>query len=238
ERKARYIGLSNNDVTFATPVLGPLIETLARERHLGIVAPTQVVASRRPAHKLASVVKYRSAWNLSSLHFDHDINCPDHQPLLLEADFCEFTTVVIPSAVFAEVGLLDEQFGFYYEDADFCLRAGLKGWRCAYLQTCQIIHYQGSTVSQVQGFDKAHYLETNLRLFHQKHATPGVFFEEVDNAEEFSSCQIASHFLRNVMQKYGLIDKDAQRWSMAILMMMTTSSSFQSGKPTRCRNNG
>src|SRR5262249_20275590 len=115
ERKARYIGLSNNDVTFATPVLGPLIETLARERHLGIVAPTQVVASRRPAHKLASVVKYRSAWNLSSLHFDHDINCPDHQPLLLEADFCEFTTVVIPSAVFAEVGLLDEQFGFYYE---------------------------------------------------------------------------------------------------------------------------
>src|SRR5262249_37872334 len=91
------------------------------------------------------------------------------------------------------------------------LRAGLKGWRCAYLQTCQIIHYQGSTVSQVQGFDKAHYLETNLRLFHQKHAAPGVFFEEVDNAEEFSSWPIASHFLRNALQKYGLIDKDGPK---------------------------
>ena len=50
ERNAKYIGLSNNDVTFATPVIGPLIETLRQESRLGIVAPTQIVAKRDPPH--------------------------------------------------------------------------------------------------------------------------------------------------------------------------------------------
>jgi glycosyltransferase involved in cell wall biosynthesis len=211
EKGAKYIGLSNNDVTFATPVIAPLLETLRHERRLGIVAPTQVVASRKPPHKLASVIKYRSTWDLGTLQFDHDIRYPENQPILLEADFCEFTTVVIPAAVFADIGLLDEEFGFYYEDADFCFRAGLKGWRCAYLQTCQIIHYQGSTVAAERSFDKDHYIASNLRRFHQKHSVPGVSFEEVDNAEEFSSWPIASHFLLGALQKYGLIDKNGPK---------------------------
>jgi glycosyltransferase involved in cell wall biosynthesis len=210
ERNAKYIGLSNNDVTFATPVIGPLIETLRHESRLGIVAPTQIVAKRDPPHRLANVVKYRSAWDLSSLHFGHDVRCPDDQQLLLEADFCEFTTVVIDSAVFADVGLLDEQFAFYYEDADFCFRAGIRGWRCAYLQTSQIIHYQGSTISADKSFDKARYIASNTRRFFQKHSVPGVFFEEVAG-EEFSSWPIASHFLLNELRRFGLIDNNGPR---------------------------
>ena len=211
ENKAKYIGLSNSDATFATPVIGPLLDTLRREKRLGIVAPTQVVADRKPLHKMANVVKYRSTWDLGSLQFEHDVRSPENQPLLLEADFCEFTTAVIPAAVFAEVGLLDEEFAFFYEDADFCFRAGLKGWRSAYLQTCQIIHYQGSTIAKERSFDKDHYITSNLRRFHRKHTVPGVFFEEVNNADEFSSWPIASHFLLRALQKYGLIDKNGPK---------------------------
>ena len=211
EQKAKYIGLSNNDVTFSTPVIGPLLKALQHERRLGIIAPTQVVAGRKPPHKLANVVKYRSTWNLGSLHFDHDTICPQNQSVLLEADFCEFTTAVIPSAVFEEIGWLDEEFGFYYEDADFCFRAGLEGWRSAYLQTSQIIHYQGSTLSAHRSFGKDRYIESNLRRFHQKHSVPGVFFEQVINADEFSSWPIASHFLLANLQKYGLFDKNGPK---------------------------
>jgi GT2 family glycosyltransferase len=90
ERKAKYVGLSNNDVTFATPVIGPLLEALRGENRLGIAAPTQVAASRKPPHKLAGVVKYRSSWDLASLRFDPDVRGPENQPRLLESDFCEF----------------------------------------------------------------------------------------------------------------------------------------------------
>jgi glycosyltransferase involved in cell wall biosynthesis len=206
DRHAKYIGLSNNDVTFATPVLGPLLQALQHERRLGIVAPTQIVAKRKPPYKLAKVVKYRSSWDLGSLQFDHDISCPNNQPLLLESDFCEFTTAIIPSAVFLDVGLLDEQFAFYYEDADFCFRAALKGWRSAYLQTSQIIHYEGSTLSLADNFNKHQYLVSNRQLFHRKHSVPGVLFEE-GYADELSSWPIPRHFLLAALQKYGLIDK-------------------------------
>jgi glycosyltransferase involved in cell wall biosynthesis len=209
-QNAKYIGLSNNDVTFATPVIGPLLQALRHESRLGVVAPTQIVAARKPPHRLANVIKYRSEWDLSSLYFGHDVRCPEGQPLLLEADFCEFTTVVIPAAVFAEVGLLDEQFTFYYEDADFCFRAGMHGWRCAYLQSAQIIHYQGSTVAAIRSFDKSSYIASNPGIFHRKHSVPGVAFEQVDD-EELSSWPIASHFLLNTLRTHGLIDKNGPK---------------------------
>lgn len=213
ERNARYIALSNNDVTFTTPVIGPLLRCLHQERRLGVVAPTQIVAERTPPHNLARVIKYRSSWDLERLQFMHDVTCPENQPLLLEADFCEFTTVVIPAAVFSEVGLLDEEFGFFYEDADFCFRAGLKGWRCAYLQTAQIIHYQGSTISAVKGFDKKNYISVNSEFFFKKHSVPGVNFAPLDedDASELSSWPIASHSLFSALRKYGLIEKDGSR---------------------------
>jgi GT2 family glycosyltransferase len=175
ERNAKFIGLSNNDVTFATPVIGPLLGTLRREKRLGIVAPTQVVAGRKPPHRLANVIKYRSSWNLGSLQFDHDTRPPENQPALLEPDFCEFTTVAIPAAVFAEISLLDEEFAFYYEDADFCFRAGLKGWRSAYLQTAQIMHYQGSTVSEERSFDKNRYRFQSRAFSQQAFGAWGIF---------------------------------------------------------------
>jgi glycosyltransferase involved in cell wall biosynthesis len=212
ERNAAYIGLSHNDVLFATPVIGPLLEALKREKRLGIVAPTQIVAGRKPPYELANVVKYRSVWNLNSLEFKHDLSCPENQPCLVEADFCEFTTVVIPVAVFAEVGFLDGQFEFNYTDADFCFRAGLKGWRCAYLQTSQIIHYQDSAVLTEKSFDKSRYIASDRLIFHQKHSAPGVFFEEVSTeGTEFLSWPIASHYLFSALQKYGLIDKNGPK---------------------------
>jgi len=211
EHKAKYIGLANNDVVFATPVISPLIEALRHERRLGMVAPTQVVAGRKPPNKLANVIKYRSHWDLGSLQFEHDISCPDGQPVLLEADFCEFTTVLIPAAVFADIGLLDEEFGFFHEDADFCFRAGLKGWRSAYLQTSQIIHYEGSTLSRFTSFDKDAHIAGNRRRFHQKHCAPGVFFEEVADAGAYSSWPISSHFLLCALNKYGLINQNGPK---------------------------
>jgi glycosyltransferase involved in cell wall biosynthesis len=211
DRKAKYIGISNNDVVFTTPVIGPCLDALESEKLLGIIAPTQVVAQSKPPYELTSAIKYRCTWDLAAARFEHDLVCPENQPRMLEADFCEFTMVVIAAAVFHDIGLLDEQFGFYYEDADFCFRAQLAGWRSAYLQTCQIVHYDGSTISATPKFQKDAYISANRALFHQKHSVRGICFDQVDTIGVSSSWSVVNHFLFTHLKRYGLIEQSGPK---------------------------
>jgi len=53
---------------------------------------------------------------------------------------------------FKEVGLFDEDFFAYYEDADLGLRGQLKGWSAKFVPKAIAYHATGSTSSRVKGF--------------------------------------------------------------------------------------
>jgi GT2 family glycosyltransferase len=47
--------------------------------------------------------------------------------------------------VFEHIGLLDEDFFTYFEDVDFCLRAGRAGWPTWYVPESRIVHLVGQS---------------------------------------------------------------------------------------------
>jgi hypothetical protein len=48
--------------------------------------------------------------------------------------------------VWEQVGPLDEGFGFYAQDLDFCLRARQAGWTVAVVPEFEVIHHHGATI--------------------------------------------------------------------------------------------
>ena len=73
-------------------------------------------------------------------------------------------------AVWESVGLLDEAFFLYYEEADFCARARNAGWRIVHVPGSHLWH----KVSRSTGTDSPltqYYMRRNALLFLQKHGT-------------------------------------------------------------------
>ena len=58
--------------------------------------------------------------------------------------------LLVPRAVMDKVGLLDEAFFIYAEEADWCRRIRRAGWRCVFAPVAQIIHLDGGSKSTDQ----------------------------------------------------------------------------------------
>ncbi len=56
------------------------------------------------------------------------------------------------TALFKDIGLFDEDFFAYYEDADISFRAQLAGWKVTYTPKAIAYHKQGATSKKVPGF--------------------------------------------------------------------------------------
>lgn len=60
--------------------------------------------------------------------------------------------VLYKTKLFQEIGLFDEKFFAYYEDADINFRTQLAGYRAYYTKEAIIYHKQGATSSKIPGF--------------------------------------------------------------------------------------
>lgn len=56
------------------------------------------------------------------------------------------------ATLFKDIGLFDEDFFAYYEDADISFRAQLAGWKVAYTSDAIAFHKQGATSKKIPGF--------------------------------------------------------------------------------------
>src|SRR5262249_13584969 len=60
-----------------------------------------------------------------------------------ETAWVSFAAVMIRREAIEQVGLLDEGYFMYFEDADYCRRARLYGWRVHYCPDARVVHLQG-----------------------------------------------------------------------------------------------
>jgi hypothetical protein len=67
---------------------------------------------------------------------------PDSQ---CRTDWVAGASMIIRKAVFDGIGLLDERYFMYYEEVDFCRRAGDAGWPCWYVPESRVVHLVGQS---------------------------------------------------------------------------------------------
>ena len=147
---ADFVWLLNNDTTAPVDTLSLLLKTTsttvdAAERkvrkaghsHPGLVG-TVLHFMHEPARVQAWGGGTVKRWLGYTTHFV--------KPTSLPSDgFLTFASVLIRREVFEEIGLLDERFFMYFEDADFCFRAQSAGWAVAVAPETAVLHKEGGS---------------------------------------------------------------------------------------------
>ncbi|MDX2307391.1 MAG: hypothetical protein NW216_04055 [Hyphomicrobium sp.] len=200
-RGAKYVVISNNDIVFNTPVVRQLYNALRSSQSLGIVAPTQILASRDGP--IYDIVKYGCRWDLSTLSFTHICTAPDNHVDILDVDFCEFTLAMLPKWAFEAIGYLDPTYEFYHEDVDYCFRLFSAGYRCAYVQRAQITHFEGSSAAGLP-YDKAKLIERNKNIFAAKHFARSFSFPRISSPNK-TSWTVINENLHPALLRHGLL---------------------------------
>jgi hypothetical protein len=91
--------------------------------------------------------------------------------------------MLIRREVFAEAGLLDEQYFLYFEETDFCLQARRAGWSCWHQPQSRVVHLVGQSTGVTNPFFKAkrrprYWFASRLHYFQKNH---GRFYTFLSN---------------------------------------------------------
>jgi GT2 family glycosyltransferase len=84
--------------------------------------------------------------------------------------------MLIRRRVIEQVGLFDERFFAYQEDADYCFQAQQAGWQIYYYPAARIIHYGGQGGSRAQPIRSIFEWHRSYYLFYKKNLARDYFF--------------------------------------------------------------
>ncbi|HXV12659.1 MAG TPA: glycosyltransferase family 2 protein [Candidatus Krumholzibacteria bacterium] len=169
DQGARFVLLLNNDTTVAPDFVDQLLGATL-DPAIGIAAPKIYFAE--PPDRIWYAGGEISLWRGAARHAgirEHDRGQHD---TARDVDYASGCALLARREVFERVGLLDESYRAYFEDADLCLRAARAGFRVRYVPTAQVWHrISASTGGQVSRAKVRRKLESAWRFF-RAHARP------------------------------------------------------------------
>lgn len=126
-----YIMLLNNDAKIAEGCVRDLLQCLRHSPDLGVVGPVIAEGKKRYAGG-------RNIGIYSSTRIPYSPNCSRSE--LIAVDYVPGSVLLARREAFKRAGLLDEEFFFSGEVADFCKRVRSAGLMCAVYTGCQASH--------------------------------------------------------------------------------------------------
>ena len=87
-----------------------------------------------------------------------------------EVDVVSGMFMLVRRQAIEQVGLMDEAYFVFAEEADWCYRFRSAGWRCVFAPVGRIMHVDGGSKSTEQASVKMYVeIQKSLLLFHRKH---------------------------------------------------------------------
>lgn len=175
EHNADYVLLLNNDTEVAPNLIEGLLETYKENPNAGAVSPKLYFAKRYEFHKdrykdsdLGEVIWYAGGdmdWNnvYGSNHGVDEVDKGQFEKPR-ETDFATGACIMVSRDVIQKVGMLDEKYYLYMEDADWCQRIRRAGYKVFYTPYAHLWH----KVSQSSGIGSElnDYFITRNRLYY------------------------------------------------------------------------
>lgn len=160
-RDAEHVCILNNDVIVAPGFLRPLVDICAQSKGQAVATPMICEYARRDViWALGASVDQRSG-ETSRLHAGEAVQRWQGQPPF-EVGFAPGTAMLIPRQVLERVGLLDEAFFLYYEEADWCLQARRAGYRMMAAPASVVWHKVSATLGETSPLVDYYMLRNHL----------------------------------------------------------------------------
>jgi len=133
EHLAEYVLLLNNDTEVEYDFLRKIIGTFATDKKIGIVSPVIMAGNSKKIWFAGGKI------NWLTMKTKHENNIENRD--FYDTDFISGCAMLVRAEVFGKIGLLDEDYFLYWEDADFSVRAKKAGFRRIIAARSQIKHF-------------------------------------------------------------------------------------------------
>jgi hypothetical protein len=162
EKGADYVWLVNNDAKVEKDTLSKLIDAGEQRPKAGILSPLILHTQTKNIWFGKGIIDWAT---MKTLHIS--------PPTLLQSFTSEYIcgcAMLIKKEVFRTIGLLNEKYFLYYEDADFSVKASRAGFELWTIPTAHVLHSEAS----VNNPEKTYWLVISGLQFFRENA-PGYF---------------------------------------------------------------
>jgi GT2 family glycosyltransferase len=156
--QAEHYLLLNSDTLVRPGALATLLASMRAQPDVGLLGPRLEGLDGTPQE---SCFRFHSPWSelmaaaatgpVSRLLRRHQIAQPAADAPH-DTPWISFACVMIRAAALREIGPLDEGYFMYFEDMDYCRRAGRCGWRVRYEPAARVVHLRGGSSPVKQAF--------------------------------------------------------------------------------------
>jgi GT2 family glycosyltransferase len=133
-----YALLLNNDTEVAADLVERLVAACEANPRVGVAGPRICYYDRPGTIWSAGGAIDWGRGTTAMLGLDMPDGPPFDQPA--EVAFVTGCALLVRREVLEQVGLIDERFGMYYEEAEWCVRIGRAGWRIIYAPEGRLLH--------------------------------------------------------------------------------------------------
>lgn len=157
QSRGKYVALLNNDAVADPSWLKELVVVAEADPRAGMCAPKVLNYFERDTFDTAGHLVYRDGLNRGRGRLEKDEGQYDK---IEEVFFPSGAAALYRKAMLDEIGLFDEDFFAYGEDADLGIRGRLAGWKCVYVPKA-IAYHRYSASSSAYSPMKAFLVERN-----------------------------------------------------------------------------
>jgi GT2 family glycosyltransferase/glycosyltransferase involved in cell wall biosynthesis len=180
ERGAELVLLLNSDAMVAADTIGRLEQTLANEPGAGIAGPLVLAQSEPSTVATAGIRFHRLSGRMRHIAAGTPSHRRQEEPERRVAAVAG-CVMLIRRQVLEQVGLLDEELFFFFEDLDFCLRAATAGYATISVADA-IAYHQGSASISPDSPQRLYYAARNHLLAARRAAPVKRFWSIVRSA--------------------------------------------------------
>lgn len=181
-----YIALLNPDTYVMDDFFEPILSYMEKNPNVGIVGPKilnpdgSVQGSARvfptPLTALFGRNSLLSRWFPNNIITRKNVLTTRCDGITtMEVDWVSGACMVVRRKAVNDVGLMDEHFFLYWEDADWCRRMWKKGWKVVYFPQNSVIHYVGGSSTHAFLRSSFEFHTSSYKLF-EKHNKASFWF--------------------------------------------------------------
>lgn len=163
--KAKYVWLLNNDTQPAPTALRELVQTAESDSKLGAVG--SVLFYTQAPEKIQA---WGGGWvNLWTGYSSHATKPPSRESRL---DFLTAASMLVRTMVLEDVGLMDDRFFLYWEDAELCFRLRKKGWGLGVATRSVVRHHVNASTGKTSSAIDRHFTCSAIRFLAEYAPSP------------------------------------------------------------------
>jgi GT2 family glycosyltransferase len=176
-----YVLLVNNDTLMDPDLVINLLKVMESKSDIGVTTPKIYFAKGHEFHKdrytkeeLGKVIWFAGGdtdWaNVTSVHRGMDEVDHGQYDTVEKTDFATGCCMFIKRSVLEKVGLFDDRYFLYYEDADLTERIKRAGYKIYYVPTAILVHVNAASSGGAGNTIHDYFLTRNKMLFGMMYA--------------------------------------------------------------------